>query len=170
MVDLGEGRSMVLLLVVLVVVIAIGATVITDVGESVRTSTGATVTNETLNSGAVVINGTTYTLVNQMIDSVTQCSVPNSTIGSANYTVDITAGTVATNFYGTAPPANSTMNNTGWNCSYTYSRFLDIGYNATVKGQEGMSNISGFVPVVGTIIGALLILGIVGYIVFYSKR
>lgn len=169
----GLLTSVITLGVVIFLVVIMGI-VTTSTRESIQTSETLTKVNETIlardgpgtNLANLPATGSILTLVSGT-DLVYNASDASKKVNNAviplNYTFNTTYGKVT--FYG-----NSSYNGSNVNITYGYTkRIATAAYNATVFGEESYNNISGKLPLLGTIIIlSTIILVVIG--IFVMRR
>ena len=139
-------------------VMGAGSIVLSKFAENIQTTTGGfRVSNETLTVRSIFAN-TSAASSNASFVSLTNVLVINSTgkeiIGVGNYTIDSTAGTIVL--------INIAYNNTllDWTYDYTLNN-NPVEYLATKNASQGVLEIASFMPTIGVIVAAIIIIGLV---------
>jgi len=141
--SLSDAPTLIVTFLVVVVIGAMAGTTLTSLQDS-QTETASATDEVTL------LNGTAVSLTNTDVLSVSLVTNTTVNLTSGNYTVQNTAGTITL--------TDNTYNNSAWNVTYTYTSEDTASWNITDEGITGIENLTDLFPVIGVILGIVMIL------------
>jgi len=155
---------------VAVITLAICTTIILDIRTDLDRDSAAVV-NESDAVSLVWGNSTNMTLDYQYVSvsTVANCTgTGHTTVGSGNYTVYSSLGKIQCDLNQSDLTGNGTFPHDGDVMCVNYTHLVeDYSWNTTTKGTQGLFSIAQWLPTIGLVIGAIIVLGILillGYI------
>lgn len=150
-VDLAALTSIAVMIIIAIVAVVVGAQIQASSGETSRTNTNTTVTNESFVSST----NTYVKLANQFVTSVE--FVANATggkIAASTYNLDVDAGRINV--------TNADLNSLNLNITYAYNAKAESGlFNVTRGGAKGLKTFGDYwVIIVISVMAAMLIGGV----------
>ena len=145
-----------------IMILSVATTIIGDIRES-HPRPGVAIDNESDAVNLIWGNNTNMTLDNHEVSVAVVINCSNGAIiPTTNYTVYSTAGQIQCD-------DNSTTHDGTEICiNYSYLS-TDSVYNLTIKGEQGTIKLSNWLPTIGVIIGAVIVIGVLFTLGFIKK-
>ena len=146
-----------------IMILSVATTIIGDIRES-HPRPGVAIDNESDAVNLIWGNNTNMTLDNQEVSVAVIINCSNGGIISPTvYTVYSFAGQIQCNDNDSSTPDGTEM------CvNYSYLS-TDSVYNLTIKGEQGTIKLSNWLPTIGVIIGAVIVIGVLFTLGFIKK-
>lgn len=144
--SLSDAPTLIITFLVVVVIGSLAGTTLASLQDTQAETASAT-------DEVTLLNGTAVSLTNTDVLSVSLVTNTTVNLTSGNYTVQNSAGTITL--------IDNTYNNSDWNVTYTYTDSETTAASITGDGITGIENLTDLFPVIGVILGIVMILVVI---------